>query len=180
MLIVSVALVALLAIGVAGLGLYARHTAEEEQRAVQAQLQARRTGPLALAPIPAPEATSPECAAVIDALPRELVVHGSPVPRRELAQPAPPAGVAWGDAGHDPITLRCGLDAPAELTPTSKLAEISGVSWLEISEGNQSSWLAADRPVYVALTVPEGSGTGPVQDISALLRETLPKQDIFP
>lgn len=177
---VAIGLGLLLAVGVAGLGLFARYTAEQESQAVLAQEQARRTGPLALPPVPAPKAGTPECSTVLNALPRELVVHGTPVPRRALAEPVAPGTVAWGDAKHDPITVRCGIDAPAELTPTSQLADISGVGWLRIAEGDKSSWLAADRPVYVALTLPEGSGTGPVQDISALLRDRLPKQDVFP
>ncbi|GAA2779315.1 hypothetical protein GCM10010470_11220 [Saccharopolyspora taberi] len=130
--------------------------------------------------MPAGEAAAPECAAVLAALPQALRIGGADVPRREIADPVPPATVVWGDAGHDPVTARCGIDAPAELTPTSKLVDISGVSWLEISEGGRTSWLAVDRPVYVALTLSEDSGSGPVQDLSAILRDTLPKQDVFP
>ncbi|MER7010131.1 DUF3515 domain-containing protein [Saccharopolyspora sp. NPDC000359] len=176
----AITLGALLALAVAGIGTYGWYTARQEQQAVEAAEQARRTGPLALAPIPAPEAGSAECAAVIDALPRELAVGDALVPRRELAQPAPAATVAWGDADHDPITVRCGIDAPAELTPTSQLVDVSGVSWLEINQGGDTSWLAVDRPVFVALSVPGDTGTGPLQDLSAILREKLPKQPVFP
>ncbi|WP_188985547.1 DUF3515 domain-containing protein [Saccharopolyspora thermophila] len=179
MLIVAITLGALLALTVAGIGAYGWYGARQEQQAAEAAEQARRSGPLALAPIPAPQATSPECAAVLAALPRELTVAGARVPRRELAQPAPPATVAWGDAEHDPVTVRCGIDAPAELTPTSQLLDVSGVSWLEISQGGDTSWLAVDRPVYVALSAPGGTGTGPLQDLSAILRDTLPKQPVF-
>ncbi|GAB3276191.1 DUF3515 domain-containing protein [Parasphingorhabdus pacifica] len=178
-LIVAITLATLLAVGVAGIGLHSKYVAGKEREAEQARLEARRTGPLALPPVPAPEAGSPECATVLAALPRELVVNGDPVPRREIAEPAPQGAVAWGDAQHDTITLRCGIDAPAELTPASELAEISGVSWFEVVEGGKSSWLAVDRPVRVALTVPDGSGTGPVQDMSKLLGEKLPEQPVF-
>ncbi|RRO16350.1 DUF3515 domain-containing protein [Saccharopolyspora rhizosphaerae] len=146
----------------------------------EAAAAARRTGPLAAAPIPAPEAQSPECASVMSALPAALTVEGTPVPRRPLAEPAPAATVAWGDAGHDPITVRCGIDAPAELTPTSPLVEVSGVSWLEINQGGDSSWLAVDRPVYVALSAPADIGTGPLQDLSNLIGQKLPEQPVFP
>ncbi|MER6990451.1 DUF3515 domain-containing protein [Saccharopolyspora hirsuta] len=176
----AITLGALLALAVAGIGTYGWYTARQEQQAAEAAEQARRTGPLALAPIPAPEAESAECAAVIGALPRELKVGDAAVPRREVAQPAPAATIAWGDAEHDPITVRCGIDAPAELTPTSQLVDVSGVSWLEINQGGDTSWLAVDRPVYVALSVPGGTGTGPLQDLSAILREKLPKQPVFP
>ncbi|MDA3643433.1 DUF3515 domain-containing protein [Saccharopolyspora indica] len=180
MLIVAITLGALLALAVAGIGTYGWYSARQEQQAAEAAEQARRTGPLALAPIPAPEAESPECAAVVGALPRELKVGDALVPRRALAQPAPPATIAWGDGDHDPITVRCGIDAPAELTPTAQLVDVSGVSWLEINQGGDTSYLAVDRPVYVALSVPGGTGTGPLQDLSAILGEKLPKQPVFP
>jgi uncharacterized protein DUF3515 len=169
----AITLGALLALAVAGIGVYGWYSENQV-------LQARRTGPLALAPIPAPKAATPECAAVLAALPRELAVGDERVPRRAVAEPAPAATVAWGDAKHDPVTVRCGIDAPAELTPTAQLVDVSGVSWLEINQGGDTSWLAVDRPVYVALSAPADTGTGPLQDLAAILRETLPKQPVFP
>ncbi|MFR9729714.1 DUF3515 domain-containing protein [Saccharopolyspora sp. MS10] len=178
-LITAFVLSGLLLAGVLALGLVSRFTEHQERERVAAAQQARRTGPLALPPIPAPDAAAPACAAVLAGLPAELEVDGERVPRRELAEPVPPGAVAWGDSGHDPITVRCGLTDPAELTPTSPLVDISGVSWLRITEGGATSWLAVDRPVRVALTAPENSGSGPVQDLSRQLR-TLPKQPVFP
>ncbi|MGP4017950.1 DUF3515 domain-containing protein [Saccharopolyspora sp. 5N708] len=172
----AIALGALLALAVAGIGAYSWYGEHQAQRAEDA----RRTGPLALAPVPAPKATAPECATLLAALPNELVVDGEHVPRRALAQPAPASSVAWGDAEHDPVTVRCGIDAPAELTPTAPLVDVSGVSWLEINQGGDTSWLAVDRPVYVALSAAQDTGTGPLQDLSAILRNTLPKQPVFP
>ncbi|GAA4860681.1 hypothetical protein GCM10025787_51830 [Saccharopolyspora rosea] len=179
MLIAAITLGVLLAVAVAGIGVYAKISDSRQRAAVEAAEQARRTGPLPLAPVPAPKAGSPECAAVLAALPRELTVHHDRVPRRPLAEPVPPASVAWGDAGHDPATVRCGMDAPAELTPTSQLLDVSGVSWLRIDQGGDTSWLAVDRPVYVALTVPADAGTGPLQDLSDVLGRTLPKKPVF-
>ena len=179
-LIVAVTLTALLAVAVAALGGYSRYTQHQQEQQQQAAEQARRSGPLPLAPVPAAEADTPECRAVLDALPAELELDGDRVPRRQLAEPAPPATVAWGDRDHDPVVLRCGLDDPAELTPTSKLVDVSGVSWFELAEGSNSTWLAVDRPVRVALTLPAGTGTGPIQDISELLAKTLTKQPVFP
>jgi hypothetical protein len=179
-LIVAIALGALLAVGVAAVGLVTESGNQQQREDAAAEQLTQRTGPLALPPVPAPKAGTPECAAVLAALPPELIINGARVPRRELAQPAPTGAVAWGDAGHDPVTVRCGVDAPAELTATSPLIDISGVSWLRIAEGGTTSWLAADRPVYVVLTVRENSGSGPVQDLSAILRGTLPKKNVFP
>lgn len=180
MLIIAITLCALLTVAVAGLGSYARYSAHKQEQAAEAAAAERRTGPLPLAPVPAPEAESPECASVLDALPRELSVDDADVPRRALADPAPDGAVAWGDADHDPITVRCGITAPAELEPTSPLLEVSGVSWLEISEAGNSTFLAADRPVYIALSMPQNTGTGTLQDLSGIIREELPEQDVFP
>ncbi len=181
MLIAAIALGALLAVAVATLGVVGGNSAPGgPDSGADSGQQARRHGPLALPPSPAPEAGTPECSAVLSALPNELLIRGELVPRRPLAQPAPPGTVAWGDAEHDPVVVRCGLEAPAELTPTSQLADTSGVSWLDLSAGGTTSWLAVDRPVYVALTAPADAGTGPMQDLSAVLGRTLPKQPVFP
>ncbi len=170
--VVAVTLGALLAIGVAVLGLRAATVQEREEQATEQQQLARRTGPLAMPPVPAPAATSPGCATVLEALPERLTISGDPVGRRDIADPAPPAAVAWGDRDHDPVTLRCGIEDPAELTPTSPLREVSGVRWLPITQAGSTSWFAVDGPVRVALTVPGDSGTGPLQEISEALRPT--------
>lgn len=179
-IVVAIALATVLAVGVATVGVIAGISERSQHQAAREAVQARRSGPLAMPPIPAPQAESPGCAAVLAALPAELTMNGARVPRRPIAPPVPPATVAWGDAGHDPVSVRCGLDSPAELTPTSKLTEVSGVSWLRISEFDRTSWLAVDRPVRVALTVSDSAGTGPLQELSAVIRATLPRQDVFP
>lgn len=179
MLIAAISLAALLALAVAALGVIGGQGVLGG-RGEDAGQQASRRGPLPLPPVPAPKAGAPQCSEVLSALPGELLIGGDHVPRRPLAQPAPPGAVAWGDAEHDPVVVRCGLEAPAELTPTSQLADISRVEWLDLSEAGTTSWLAVDRPVYVALTAPGDAGTGPVQDLSAVLARTLPKQPAFP
>ena len=132
-------------------------------------------GPLPLPPVPAPQAGSSECARLLAALPSELTSGAGTLPRRQLATPAPPASAAWG---APPVVLRCGLARPAELTQTSQLIEVSGVQWLELPGAGASTWVAVDRPVYVALTLPEGSGSGPLQDVSATVRATLPAREV--
>lgn len=179
-IVVAISLGVLLAIGVSAVGLISHAIQQQQQQTAQAAQQALRTGPLALPSVAAPKAATPDCAAAMAALPSDLVLNGARVSRRQLAAPAPPATVAWGDAGHDPVTVRCGIEAPGELTPTAELVVISGVSWLQISDGDITSWIAVDRPVYVALTLPPNSGTGPVQELSAVLASTLPAKSVFP
>lgn len=161
----AVGLTALLVAGVVAAGLLA---GGEEPPAAD-------TRPVALVPVPAPEAGSDECGALLGGLPAQLVSNGSPLPRRELAAPAPAGAVAWSDGLREPVVLRCGLDRPRDLTPTSQLRVISDVQWLEVSEGGSATWYVVDRPVYVALTVPSDAGTGPLQDVSAAVRDRLAK-----
>ncbi|GHF63570.1 hypothetical protein FHX82_003075 [Amycolatopsis bartoniae] len=129
-------------------------------------------GPLALVTVPAPQADSPECATLVPALPAQLTSNGKTLDHREIAEPAPPATVAWG--APDAIVLRCGIDRPAELTPTAQLRVVSGVQWLPVEGDGTSTWYVVDRNVYVGLTVPDSAGTGPLQTISDVVAAKLP------
>ncbi|HVV09775.1 DUF3515 domain-containing protein [Amycolatopsis sp.] len=132
----------------------------------------QHNGPLALVPVPAPQAGSADCTNLIAALPNELVSNGAQLTRRELAQPAPAATVAWGEP--DAIVLRCGLDKPPELNPTAQLRVVSGVQWLPVEGEGASTWYVVDRNVYLGLTVPDTAGTGPLQEISDTVAAKLP------
>ncbi|GAA2838742.1 hypothetical protein GCM10010452_78610 [Crossiella cryophila] len=137
-----------------------------------------RTGPVALPPIPAEQSTSPACGRLIQALPKELTSSGEQIGRREIVAPAPEGTMVWGNEKRDPVILRCGLGRPDELKPDSRLADISGVQWLELPGQGASSWVAVDREIYVVLTVPSASGTGPLQGVSESIRATLPQQKV--
>jgi hypothetical protein len=142
---------------------------------------APRTGPIGLVAIDAPAAHSPECTQLTGALPAELRSAAAVLHRLPIADPAPPATAAWGDGQHDPVVvLRCGLNRPPELTRTAALREISGVGWLPVAGDGAATWYAVDRGVYLALTIPAGSGTGPLQTISETVRATLPAQPVRP
>ena len=151
--------------------------------------------PVALAPVPAPEADGADCTALLAALPSELGGgengsgdHGS-YEQAELAAPAPPATRAWsGEDSDDPtsdlVVLRCGLDRPLGFDVASPLTVVNGVQWFQVSGADQgidaSTWFAVDRAVYVALTVPDGSGPTPVQVVSDTIAATLPAQPLDP
>jgi uncharacterized protein DUF3515 len=123
--------------------------------------------PVALAPLDAPDAGSPSCQRLLGALPAQLDSSSGPLHRAQLAAPAPAGASAWTGAGApQPVMLRCGLPRPAELRPTSELIVIDQVSWLVLASSEADSFIAVDRPVYIALTVPRGLGTGPVQTVS--------------
>jgi hypothetical protein len=48
------------------------------------------------------------------------------------------------------------------------------------TDQRRSTWFAVDRPVYVALTLPQGSGPTPIQAISEVIAKSLPAKQIDP
>jgi hypothetical protein len=142
---------------------------------------AAETGPLAVVPVDAPDSEGPECAALLAALPAELPAGGGTLAARPLADPAPPGTRAWAAAPR-PVVLRCGLTRPVELTPTSALLEVNGVRWLRLDDGVPDpvivSYVAVDRPVYVVLTAPTDTGSGPLQAVADIVRQTLTATEV--
>lgn len=139
--------------------------------------------PVALGPVDAPSSETSECADLLSALPDALGDYDS----AELADPAPAGARAWsdsGDADADPVVLRCGLVRPDGFDVASALQVINGVQWFEVdgtdSGIDASTWFAVDRSVYVALTVPGGSGPTPLQDASDAIASVLPQQALDP
>lgn len=133
-------------------------------------------GPLGLAVVPAPSADSMDCARLLAALPETLDGgDAGPLQRRRLTTPAPVGAAGWGEP---PVVLRCGLDRPVELTATSRLLDVSGVQLLELVGRGTSTWVAVDRPVYVVVALPPTSGSGPLQQLTAVIANTLPRRDV--
>ena len=175
-LAVAVGLPALLAVVVAAIGVFGGPASAPPPPSGD-----DKTGPLALVSIDAPDAGSPACADLIKALPQQITDAGSTVPRRQLAKPAPSATVAWGDAQHEPIVLRCGMGRPPELTQTAQLGTVNNVQWLDVvGDAGTLTHYVVDRSVYIALTESKDAGTGPVQAIAAAVTATLPPQAVSP
>jgi hypothetical protein len=130
---------------------------------------------VAIPSVPAPKAGSAECRALVDGLPEGLGDYR----RAPAAQPAPPAAMAWS-AGGEPVILRCGVERPAEFVVGSPLQVVDAVQWFEVADQGRSTWFAVDRPVYVALTLPQGSGPTPIQEISSVIAKSLPARPIDP
>ncbi|GAA5062376.1 DUF3515 domain-containing protein [Nocardia callitridis] len=135
--------------------------------------------PLALGPVPAPNADGPACAALLPALPIDL----GELTKSTIVEPAPPATRAWQPKeGGDAVVLRCGLDRPLEFDRASPLQLVDGVQWFELRDDTAkvSTWVAVDRATYVAVTIPDGSGPTPLQTVSDALAAALPAQPIDP
>lgn len=130
---------------------------------------------VAIASVPAPNADSADCRALLGALPEQL----GDFRRAPAADPAPAGAAAW-KADGEPVVLRCGLDRPAEFVVGSPLQVVDAVQWFELADQGRSTWFAVDRPVYVALTLPDGSGPTPIQEISDAIAKSLPAKPIDP
>jgi len=135
--------------------------------------------PVAIPAVPAPQADSAPCKALTAALPGEL----GDFRRAAAVEPTPAGAAAWRDgSGGEPVVLRCGLDRPAEFVVGSPIQMVDDVQWFKIDDpgATRSTWVTVDRPVYVALTLPAGSGPTPIQMLSDLIARTMPAVPIRP
>jgi hypothetical protein len=78
------------------------------------------------------------------------------------------------------VVLRCGLERPTDFVVGSAIQMVDRVQWFEVRQDQRSTWYAVDRPVYVALTLPPGSGPTPIQQLSELIDRIMPAQPINP
>lgn len=133
-------------------------------------------GPVAVVAIPSPGAESEDCRALTAALPAEMDGYA----RAELAEPAPAGAAAWrpADGTSDPVILRCGIDRPLDFVAGTPVQMVNDVSWFRIADTGRTTWIAVDRPVYVALTLPDGSGPAPIQLITKAISDTMPVQPV--
>ena len=135
------------------------------------------TAPVVVAAVPAPHAHDAACQKLVEALPRRLGDYS----RATLVQPAPVGAAAWQPAGEgDPVVLRCGLDRPTDFVVGSPIQQVDRVQWFQVSQDQRSTWYAVDRPVYLALTLPPGSGPTPIQQLSELIDRTMPARPVAP
>jgi hypothetical protein len=132
--------------------------------------------PLRIATVPAPQAGDAACRTVLGALPQQLGDYR----RAEIAAPVPESVAAWTVGADRSVVLRCGLHRPADFVVGSPIQVVDHVQWFEVREGERATWYAVDRPVYLALTLPPGSGPTPIQELSDLIAEELTAVPIRP
>jgi hypothetical protein len=138
-----------------------------------------RPQPVIIPTVAAPHAQDPACRALLEALPQRLGDY----PRARTAQPTPAGTAAWrADDDSEPVVLRCGLDRPADFAIGSPIQIVDRVQWFDEADrqAGRSTWYTVDRPVYVALTLPPGSGPTPIQQLSELIDRTMPAVPIRP
>ncbi|WP_264078680.1 DUF3515 domain-containing protein [Mycobacterium szulgai] len=135
--------------------------------------------PVAIARCPAPQAAAPPCRSLMAALPQRSVTSSA----RPWRSPRPTVSALARRVGGEPVILRCGLDRPADFVVGSPIQIVDRVQWFEIaaqSGENRSTWYTVDRPVYVALTLPAGSGPTPIQQLSEVIDHTIAAVPINP
>lgn len=117
--------------------------------------------PVALPDLPAGQADSPECTGLIEDLPDSL----GDFDRAELAEPAPAGAAAWSKSSTERVTLRCGVDAPAQWTEGAETEETGGVEWLPVTDPDTdlTTWYSVDRSVVVAVTA---EGFDPTEELA--------------
>lgn len=149
---------------------------------VVAITQARREpprSPVVIPSVPAPLATGADCEKLLANVPEQLGDYKRAVP----AEPVPPGAAAWApESAGEPVVLRCGLDQPADFVVGSPIQLVNAVQWFRVADpaADRTTWFAVDRPVYLALTLPGGSGPTPIQQMSDVIAETLPAKKISP
>ena len=127
---------------------------------------------------PAPQADSPECATLMAALPLRLGDYQRATP----AAPVPPAAAAWRSVDDEPIVLRCGVSQSADFVVGAAIQIVDSVQWFRVTEqgSGDTTWFVVDRPVNVALTLPQGTGPTPIQEVSDVVAAKLPAVPIRP
>jgi hypothetical protein len=133
--------------------------------------------PVAIVSVPAPQAGGDACRALLAAVPDQLGDYQ----RAPAAEPAPVGAAAWqADPDAEPVILRCGLDRPVDFVAGTPVQVVDDVDWFRIGDEGRSTWITVDRPVYVALTLPDGSGPTPIQLISAAVAKAMPAVPVNP
>ena len=112
---------------------------------------------VAMSTLPAPEAESAECAALIESLPDSAFGHT----RAQIIEPVPAGVAAWASSELERVTLRCGVDMPFQYTELAETVEVDGVTWLPVADVTAGSslqtWYSVDRFPVVAITADDMS-----------------------
>ena len=133
-----------------------------------AAISSATLGPVTLVGVDQPDASGTACQTLMKALPDTV----NDLSRRETVGDAT-ASRAWGDPA---VILRCGVAPPDDLDCTVAITNVNNVWWYQQSDTDSTTYLSVDRSVHIAVTMPVGSGTGPLQQLSDVIATTLPHQ----
>jgi hypothetical protein len=108
-------------------------------------------------------AAASECRAFLRAMPEELVDEE----RRDVS-PDGATAAAWGDPA---IVVRCGVDEPGALTPSSRCDVINDVGWFAEELDSELRFTTIGRSVHLEVTVPDDYS--PAADVLVKLAEAV-------
>ncbi|WP_333619150.1 DUF3515 domain-containing protein [Dietzia sp.] len=130
--------------------------------------------PISAGEFPGTNADAPECTDLLDAFPDSL----GDAKQVDFSAPAPAGAAGFRMSDGSEVVVRCGVPAPGGFVVGAALTEVNGVQWFNepdpAADAQDSTWVAVDRKVFVAVTLPENSGTGPIQALSDTITGTLP------
>ncbi|WP_245557328.1 DUF3515 domain-containing protein [Corynebacterium terpenotabidum] len=119
--------------------------------------------------VDAPDAQSPACDRILDALPDRTADFRSV----GVTDPAPAGAAAYRNSGGTELTVRCGVSVPAQFTTVSTTVDSGGTRWLRVDDATEgsdlSTWYTLSSPVVaVTGTVESGTSLDKVIDLAAL------------
>ncbi|GAB10727.1 hypothetical protein GOARA_061_01670 [Gordonia araii NBRC 100433] len=110
--------------------------------------------------------TEQACAPLMAALPDSLAGYGDKSVSGTKAR--------WRADNGDTVVLRCGVDRPAALAPSSRLQVVDSAQWFITDEREGGvAYVAVDHRPYVALWLPRDSGSAPISQVTALVDKHL-------
>ena len=99
--------------------------------------------PVPIATVPAPQADSPECTALMAALPEQLGDYR----RAPAADPAPAGAAAWrAESVTEPVILRCGLDRPLDFVAGAPTQVVEPVAVVRADRRGQEHLVRGGPP----------------------------------
>ncbi|QHN19972.1 DUF3515 family protein [Gordonia amarae] len=115
----------------------------------------------------APQSDSPDCAKLVAALPERF---------DGFSDKKTGDGIVRYTSDDGDIIVRCGVERPKDLAPTSALQVVNPVQWFmtDTREGSGQAYVAVDRRPYVALWLPITAGNAPITDVSTAISKALP------
>jgi hypothetical protein len=114
---------------------------------------------------PTVKGTEVDCRALLADVPRSVA-------GQENADVPGQVAAAWGDPA---IILRCGVEKPDALTPSSPCFEVSDVGWLAETTADGYLFTTIGRAFHVSVEVPKAYD--PAADALADLASTVKKHD---
>jgi hypothetical protein len=112
---------------------------------------------VAMGPVDAPAADSDTCSTIADSLPGKTSDYRSV----DVADPAPAGAAAYRDSGGTELTVRCGVNLPAQYSTLSETASYGGLDWLQVTDATPGSdlttWYSVGATPVIAVTGSRGT-----------------------